>query len=232
MMVTSSAPRIFSFSSKIFSCVRHLNTLKNQPVYCSAPQNYVFVRRTSTLPEKPPFESLPIFAKFGKDIMNFYKFPSIVYCNWIVNVKWYILPVLCTVAFAMERTATAGELDEETFNAYVALMAFIYSKCLLVGLPFRNFISHIFITPEEDVVLSYLNFYGSRVDEKFPKGDLYLKSRETGPLKLITRDIFYVFLISRSTGRKFRINFKHCDMFDEDLFTSHFGRIPATAVKS
>lgn len=231
-MLSLSSHRYLSFSKQIFSCINQLNISKSRHVLCLAPQNHIiFMRKTSSIPETSESETLPIFKKFGKDIMNIYQFPYISYCNWIINLKWYIVPSICACAFLLEDAASEGNLDPESFNSYVLIFSLLILKSFLWGLPFRNFVAHIFITPEEDIVLSYVDFYGSRVDEKFPKGDLSLQSRETGPFKFITRDFFYMLIISKSTRKIFRINFPYGDMFDEDLFTSTIGVIPDSAMR-
>lgn len=230
-MLSSSKCRLLSFSKRTSSCINQLDISKSRHVLCLVPRNtIIFVRKDSSLPDKSESETLPIFKKFGKDILNIYKFPYISCCNWSVNLKWYILPAICLCSICLEQAASEGSLDTETFDLYVMGFILVAVKCFLWGLPFRNFVSHIFITPEEDVVLSYVNFYGSRVDEKFSKGDLILKSRETGPLRFITRDLFYMLLVSKSTNKTFRINFKLGDMFDEDLFRSAIGIIPDSAI--
>lgn len=231
IMLGSSSHRCLSISKQFYSCINQLNIPKSRHVLCLTPQNSITsVRKTSSVPEKSESETLPIFVKFGKDIKNIYRFPRIVYCNWIVNLKWYIIPALCYCAVALDESAFEGSLDTESFNFYSIAFGVVILKSVLWGLPFRNFVAHIYITPEEDVVLSYLNFYGSRVDEKFPKGDLSLQSRETGPFRFITRDYHYMLIISKSTRQIFRINFKYGIMFDEDLFRSTIGFIPDSAV--
>ncbi len=160
-------------------------------------------------------------------LKHLYKFRYMGQVSFLSNLKIYLIPFFTfTTIFVV---AVSEEVNEE-----IALtMSMIYFICLakasLVSIPALNFVGHIYVTPESDIILSYLNVWGNRADEKFPLGDLSVRSRETGPLGFIKKDSFYVFLVSRSTGRKFRLNVKHGDLWDEDMFNELFGELPQNA---
>lgn len=177
--------------------------------------------------EKKTTEIPTVYDKYH-GIIQCYKFPYIVYISWLARLKLYFLPLVTVSIMAVNFCVQEGECTyEDLYGTFIVGGTAFSSKCLF-SIPAYQFIGCIYVNPSNsEVVLSYLDIFGNRIDERFEPGDLYIETRKNRVLQYL--DKIYVFLRSRKENRTFRINLSEADVVDIQLFTSVFGDIPDSA---
>lgn len=184
-------------------------------------------RKIITGIEKRATEIPTVYDKYH-GIIQCYKFPYIVYISWLSRLKLYFLPLVTMGIMVVSYYVQEGECTyEDLYDTYIFGGTIFSSKCLTSILAYQ-FVGCIYVNPSNsEVILSYLDIIGNRVDERFEPGDLYIQTRKNRVLQYL--DKIYIFLRSRKKNRTFRINLSEAEVIDIELFTSVFGDIPHSA---
>lgn len=177
----------------------------------------------SNVPDVQP-EPTYIEKKFG-EVDPIYKFTYMPLASWAANLKVYLIPILAGSALFIQLSGEYDNLEKLTILS-TELFAWLQSAAL--SIPVKNLVGQIHTNSKSEIILSYLDYWGNRQDEKFIQGDLSFKSRETGFLKFFRRNSYYVLLVDRRDGRIFRIAIKHANVYDEETLERLLGEIPPT----
>lgn len=216
---------------KLFRNVR-ICYLQNFKLYSGKPEKVCsFEKRKTEVPEiiNKSYKPLQnVYTKFG-DLKPIYRFPQIYLSSWLATLKIYVIPISVFYFISVSLMDEFNLSTEVEMNILFATVLIVNFKCILISLPFLNFVGFVYETPKNEIVLSYINFWGNRVDEKFEAGDLSFYSKDTVFSRYI-RSKFYLLLLNKKTGNVYRINMKHADVFDEDSIIKYFGEIPSSAV--
>lgn len=161
-------------------------------------------------------------------VIECYRYPHMAYVNWFNKVKFYSIPFVSCSIITVTYFIDLDELSPEHLKDIFIVCSFILAKSWAMSMLVNNYVGFIYVNPKSrQVVVSYLNFWGNRIDEKFEPGDLYFQPRANVILKRL--DKIYIFLCSRKKKRTFRINLSDAEVTDVLLLQTALGEIPESA---
>lgn len=172
---------------------------------------------------KHDFPFPTIYDKFPH-ALQCYKYDGIAALASLAGSKRLLLPFsVLTVT-----SAITAEMSDLLSGEQVILAAITASTLVLshfsITLPLVNFVGFVYVDQETDeIIVSYVDFWGRRVDAKFEAHDLYFEARGN------ILDRLYIFLISRKTSQKFRINIRYASVFSQELLERLVTKIPDSA---
>ena len=197
-------------------CVR----LKSKPANVSG---FPVESKGSQPHKKDDFPFVTIYDQFPHALQVF-KFDRVDLWAAFSNSKRVMLPfsvILLTYALMQEAD---GSMDHETVTTTAFLLICFGVSYYSATIPLNNLVGFVYIDQEtEDIIVSYVDFWGRRQEKIFRPGDLYFKARDNQLDKL------FIFLISRRSGDKFRIHFRHSDVYSQEVMERYLGKIPDSA---
>lgn len=164
---------------------------------------------------------------FGK-LGTIYRNPYIASLKFVISLKYSLLPFYVILIFA-ELGAYYRELITvpDIILINFGKLVFTY-KILLLKKKLTNTIGFIYTTEDDSLVVSYMDAYGERIDEKFSKNQLKLSYIDEKKFYAKYVNKAFVTLTCQETNRKFNLHLTKADMFEEEMI-NHFGALPETA---
>ncbi|XP_049801327.1 transmembrane protein 186-like [Schistocerca nitens] len=163
-----------------------------------------------------------INTKGASDVYTpFYKFQYVLAARNLSRLKWY--QTFCTAlsiptALCLE---VAGLVPTDTVKAVFILGAMGTLALHTIGVLGNNVVGALYLNSSESLVkISYLDFYGRRIDTICGKGDIMLLSE----LADEPNDV-YIYLRRYSTSQKLKLSLRFGKFLHMDKFVSVFGQI-------
>lgn len=214
---------LLKFASHFCRTATHLPSQRLLPVRKFRLSSY----QLSSAPlEKDRFLDEKDHPEYGK-LRTFYRLPSIANTGLVFNSKYVFIPGYVALLIGEGVAYAYDILDSNDFLPLNLIKLVVLGQLLLINKLFTNLIGFMYVDDDYCLVISYINFWGKRIDEKFDRNELVLHCNENNRFSKF-RNKFYVTLLCPVTDRKFKLNLKRCEM-NEEILIEFFGALPQTA---